>query len=81
LGMLQTGALRLRDQVSALNFGPAAETDNALEIQVHDFRAYPALALKGTLGAADSPRWAPATHGGRSSVHCSCLSCCFVFPA
>ena len=54
LGTLRTGALRLRDRVSALHFGQAAETDNAREIQVHDFRAYPALALKGTLGAADA---------------------------
>lgn len=51
---MQKGRLRLRDAVSEVEFGRVDDDANDVEIQVHDCRAYRALALKGTLGAADA---------------------------
>ena len=53
LGALRTGTLRVRDGVSTLAFGESARED-AADIQVHDYRAYTAQAVTGTLGSADA---------------------------
>jgi len=51
---LQTGMLRLQDDQRSWQFGQTESGDFAAEIQVHDFRFYRALALGGSLGAAEA---------------------------
>jgi len=52
---LQTGSLRLRDDESWWDLGANRSGDDvAAAIRVHDFRFYPLLALRGTLGAAQA---------------------------
>lgn len=51
---LQTGRLRLHDGESEWEFGPARPGERTAVLRVDDFRFYRALALQGTLGAAEA---------------------------
>lgn len=54
LGRLASGTLRLRDADGQWALGPGRREEPTADVQVHDFRFYRALALGGTLGAAEA---------------------------